>query len=426
MSSWRRIPPVVLVVAVASVLLRALEFVYVEADTEYYRAWIKLDLATSAQSFATVLLLAHAAGEVAARSTGQVRLGMRISMFGSLAVAASWIVVLALSVKDIPSTESGFMIEVYVYWVLQLAVVGGLVIAAGPSRGAVLACLALWLVVALPPHLAQKLDRWLDLGLAGSKLKVTLEVALRLGVIAVLFGLTPRREEAPAPAAAIAGFRRAANGLWLRVLAAAVALCVGFMAVASESIGLVKFSLFAGVVINLIGFAMFTYGALEAARSALSDMPRVALAIGGTATAWCAAVFVMRGPALYVLIAGDESGRTHDGTLYALETALGFAAAIGGAIVASAIAGFANRRGNLPLASRATSTTIAFVVLNLLSVAIGTWVIEKETSSGSLLTMTVTMLGCLLAAQVVLAKLCHAASEAIDTEASMPVARLVQ
>jgi hypothetical protein len=391
--------------------------------------WImKFYAASGAMALATTGVLAHAAGEMAARSTGRTRLGMRVAMFAYLAMVAHQIVMLVLHNKGIPSTQTGYLIDGYIYCIVPLASVVGLAIAAGPSRGVVLACLAVWLVTDLPPHLANAVFHELDLGPLGSQVKFLIESVLRYGAIIVLFAAAPVPEAAPAPEVAIGGFRRAANALWLHVIGAVVALSLGILIAGTRTAALIKFSLVAGAALNLAAFAMFAYGAFEAARSALRDVPRIALAIGGVASAWCAGVIAIRIPGLYQIVtdADGVGGRFERETLGALQTTLPIIAMLGGAIVAKAISQFATRRSDLRLAAQARFATVAFVLLSLASVAIQTWALDTVTATSSFLMLTVMLLGTLLAGQVVLAKLCSAASAAVESDVNLPAARVVE
>jgi hypothetical protein len=195
----------------------------------------------------------------------------------------------------------------------------------------------------------------------------------------------------------------------------------------SGGAGMMKLSLFGGLLVNLVSFVMFGLGAIGVARSAVDGVNRYTAAVAAAASLWCAGVMLEQLPRFYKILYSSDYGSWGGSSaehLTALSVALPVIGTLAGAVLAAVITGFARARNHEALTSSAGAAGVGYVLLMLASVGIQSFLLEKATSEGTLIGMMLVAAGCGLAAQVMLAKACRAASTSIDAEPGLPQARI--
>jgi hypothetical protein len=118
------------------------------------------------------------------------------------------------------------------------------------------------------------------------------------------------------------------------------------------------------------------------------------------------------------------AGNTQD-ILQALSLAVPLVALGAIAIIATAIAGFAARRGLDQLRAEAQGKGTAFVLLMLTSVGVQSWLLPDAGSVGSFGMFTLAASVAALVATVQMARLCALAADSLHAEAPLPRATVV-
>jgi hypothetical protein len=95
------------------------------------------------------------------------------------------------------------------------------------------------------------------------------------------------------------------------------------------------------------------------------------------------------------------------------------------AIVATAISGFAARRGLDQLRAEAQAKGTAFFVLVLLSIAVQSWLLPDAGSLGSFGMFTLAAAVAALVGTIQMARLCTLAADSLHTEPPLPKATVV-
>jgi hypothetical protein len=159
-------------------------------------------------------------------------------------------------------------------------------------------------------------------------------------------------------------------------------------------------------------------------------MPRWPLVASAAGTLWCLGVGIYQLPYTYRLLYGDHESYSFSGSdtqevLQALSVAVPLVALGAIAVIATAIGGFAARRGLDQLRAEAQGKGAAFVLLMLVNVAIQAWLLPSADSLGSFVTMTLGAATAALWATVQMARLCTLASDSLHAEPPLPKATLV-
>jgi FtsH-binding integral membrane protein len=95
------------------------------------------------------------------------------------------------------------------------------------------------------------------------------------------------------------------------------------------------------------------------------------------------------------------------------------------AIVATAISGFAARRGLDQLRAEAQGKSAAFVVLMLVALALQAWLIPTADSTSTFGVTTVAAMAALLVATAQMARLCTHTADLLHTEPPLPKATVL-
>jgi len=353
--------------------------------------------------------------ELVQRSAGRAAFGMRIAMYGSLGVIATWLANGALIAFDLMTIHSDFTLMRWAFWGVAAIAGAGFVIAAGIHRKVVIVLAVLWFVGEPPPVLQQAIAEWFA---PRWQLAWLLESTMHGWVLLALVAIVPRNEDTADATAAVVGLRRAANALWLRVMAAIAGVVVVLSATTAHSHGvtIAQLGLVTGAVVNLIAFVVFGIGIAGAARAALPDLPRIPFAIAAGAALWCGAVIINQLPWMYRLLVRDEFGGD---IANVLSTAMPIVATIGGAFTIGAITSCARRRGLHDLEQHASAANIGWMTLMSAGLVLA-WVAGEVYSGATLCLLAGSVCGVM--AQVVFAKLLGVASAALDQQVTLPPA----
>lgn len=397
---------------------------------------IALNLASSGM-FVVIYVLGIAGFlELAGRTTGRTRIGLRVVAAGfalGLADMGFWIVF--SYVQPHWSIEKIGLVQQWSWFVLNLLPVLGLVIATfdRDRRAAVIGLVVLLIADPLPP-LAQPMYGWLG---DSWKAMIGLENGLRLVEVILMFvlaRLVADGEPVRARDIASSGLRTIASALWLRVIAAVgvsgLTLMLMLGSSGEGSMGVLKLAMLSGAVINAISVAMMVRGALAASRGGVVDLPRTPLVLAAGGALWCLGVALHQLPFTYRMLYGDHDdfsfSGSHDTQDYAQALALTMPLVATGAIaaVAAGIAGFAGRRGLEQLRDEAQGKGAGFVGLMLASIAIQAWLLPKADTRASFAMMTIGAAVLALWATVLMARLCALAADSLHAEPGLPTATL--
>jgi hypothetical protein len=372
--------------------------------------------------------------ELARRTTGRESLGLRIAAGGyaiGLAIMAFWQGVVYFQPHWDSDTYD--VIGRWAWFVADVLPILGVAIACSQRhRTAALAGLGVLLVgVPLPP-LARSMYGWIGGWKAAIALQHTLHAGVTLAVL-VLAARLAGGESPRAPDAATAGLRTVAIALWLRVIAAVTVAGLTLLMVVGKagegSAGILKLAMMSGAIVSAISLILFARGALGAARSGIADLPRWPFVASAAGTLWCLGVGLYQLPYTYRMLYSSQyddafAGNTQD-ILQALSLAVPLVALGAIAIIATAIAGFAARRGLDQLRAEAQGKGTAFVLLMLTSVGVQSWLLPDAGSVGSFGMFTLAASVAALVATVQMARLCALAADSLHAEAPLPRATVV-
>jgi hypothetical protein len=301
------------------------------------------------------------------------------------------------------------------------------------KRGIGFGAIAITVLTLLPHPLRDKL--WRALHLDG-KLLFSIEMVLRLVRIALLALLVIRVAEGTQttaqPASAANGFRLAAKGLWIRVIAACVVVLFTLMMIAGKSGGSGSMSFFkmimmAQAIIAVIALSMTGLGALRAARSGVPELDPLVLTLGGGASLWAAGVSLAQLPMVYNAFYGgsDYGSRDLREMAEVLAVALPVTVILGVGMLATALSGFAGRRNNEELRTDAQGKGIGYVVLMLVAIAIQSWMLPKSSSAGNFAMLSLLAAGASLWGTIMMANLFGRGAESLEMEPGLPMASVV-
>ena len=418
----RQLPSFVWIAMIANIALHLANLLVVAADARLGWLGARVMVASNAMTIATMIVLGLAIAHLGRRLIGAAAIGARVATWAIAGSVALFVV--RQIYAAIHTSYDADVTEVlwYVRWVIGLTATIGLIIAANRSRGLMIAGGAIALVQDLPPivwekisHVTEPHSDWFSV--------------LNLGVVALgttgtmLLLYAAARTETPLPSLAIRGFRLASRGVWLRVIAAITGVCATFlMFSASHGSGkAIEVALVAALIVNMLSFAMFGIGAIQVACANLDGMPRFVLGAAGVLALWCCGVMSMQPAALYRAM--NDRGFLDSDFFDALSIAQPLIATLSAALLAGGIAVFASARGDSGgLGRQARSAGVVFVCLMLFSLLAQYGLIRGASSMGGAAMVMLLAAVCGLIAQVALAQLCTAASNAIDSEPVIPTA----
>jgi hypothetical protein len=273
----------------------------------------------------------------------------------------------------------------------------------------------LWLVGQPPPIVQVAVRNWFG----HWELPWLLESIIRGWVLLALVAIVPRNEETADASVAAVGFRRAANALWLRAMAAIAGVFVVVLSTSAHTDGatLGKLGLLTGSVVSLIAFVVFGVGIAGVARAALPDLPRYPLAIAAAAALWCSGVVLAQLPWGYRALVNPDDFGGELATL--LSSTVPVIATVAGTFAIIAISSFARRRRLHDLEQHASAAVISWLVLMIAGLALAG--VASASRSGAMLCLLAGSV-CAVMAQVVFAKLLGVAAASVNQQVGLPAA----
>lgn len=431
-SGWRAVPAPLLVSLAVWCAYMAVRVVILHSVSFERGFSAKLQLTGEGLGFACTILALVGTVELMNRATGAVRTMLKLAAIGvALALAVDVLAGFIQFSKEPWKHEWVYKAYSYGSFAAWGAFAVGLTLAASPAKRAFgFAAIAITVLVALPMPLDEKL--WHAIGLEGKTLH-TVHLLLRcvqlalLALAAVAAASSSSGETTPQPATAAEGLRSAATGLWIRVIAVVVVALFMMMVMTSRGAGkgtlsFLKLLMIGQPIFNIIALTITGLGALRAARSGLSDLQPYVLAIGGGASLWGAGVYLAQTPWTYRALYGRDSdyGGFGGGSSFeqewmtALAVALPLVIAIGTGMLATALSGFAARRGDEDLRTEAQGKGIGYVVLMVVAVAVSAWMLPKAQSAGSAAMLLILAAIASLWATIMMAKLLRRGADAVE------------
>jgi hypothetical protein len=426
---YKALPPVLLGAIALTFVAAAVElaWMFVAPSFESSTKWM---LTLRGLHTAADLLAIAGCLELADRLAGNARRAVHAAALAIAAGLVMWIVWDWIFV--LREHYERTLADKMLHWVdvaIRLAPAVALAIAAWPRRAFAITGLVLGVLPAIANIFQESIFEAFGEG-HGYRVFFALSMLMDVASFTVLAIGAARGTTSPDTRRAAAGFLRIGGALRVRVMAALVGSGIGLLVALGShggegSIGIMKLAMIGGLAINIVADVMLVFGAALAARAALPVLPRWPLVAAGACVAWSAGVMLDKLPHVYRLLYGDHSGT--DGFEYmAMFGALVPLLELGGiALVAATIGAFANRRDDQELATHASGKGVGFVVLMLAGIAITTWLIPEAKSESGLLVMMLCALTAMLAAMILMARLCKLAAEAVDREPGLPAARVV-
>jgi hypothetical protein len=272
--------------------------------------------------------------------------GLKLAALGqgvSLAMHVSWQIVLYVALKR--DADSLFEWFNYLWAAVAMITVVGMAIAA---RNALI---AVWIALASAaiyiPLVVHHVPIYEDLG---HKLQAVLSMGaelLGLGAWFVVVYLAGGEAtgQMPRPGDAAAALRRAGLGQWLMVGGIAAMLLAAFAAMGHDPSfrTWAVLSLFSQVLV-IVALGLFAWGCVDAATTAVEDLPAWILVLAAAAATWCAGAELVRLTPLLANALHDDWGG--DNVSDTLDRTRHIVAAIAVAVSLFALAGFRARRGH--------------------------------------------------------------------------------
>ncbi len=429
-SGWRALPPVMLgaIALSCAAMLAELAWMFVEPSLVSSTKW---SLTLRGLHTAADLLAIAGCVELGDRLAGTARRAMRAAALAIAAGMVMWMVWdWTFALRD-PYERPLF--DKVLHWVglaLRLVPPVALAVAAWPRRALAITGLVLSAVPVAADIFQESLVKALGDGATGFRVFFAVTMLLDVASFTVLAIGAARGATAPDMRRAVVGLTRVGGALRVRVAAALVGSGIGLLvAIGSHggegSVGLMKLGMIGGLAINIVADVLLVLGAAVAARAALPVLPRWPLVAAGACVAWSAGVMLDKLPQVYQLLYGHHQGSEELESLTVFSTLVPLIELTGVALVAAAISAFANRRGDQELATHASGKGVGFVVLMLAATGITSWLIPEAKSESGLLVMMLCALAAMLAAMIMMARLCKLAADSVDREPGLPSARVV-
>lgn len=394
----------------------------------------RLHMTSAGISVACTLLALLGTLELMKRSAGSTRTMLKVAMMGMAVDISTNVLVTVVQFSKNPWDHKWvYEVSGYVGIVAWLMFAVGITLATPAARRmSGFVAVALTAVVLAPRGISETL--WGVTGLEGKAL-YTVEMLVRLGQIVVLvLAVTKVSDGTPTvsqPAQAAEAFRTAGRGLWLRVIAACVVMMFTLMMIAGKGHGSVPFFkliMMGQALVTVIALLMTGLGALRAARSGVPGLEPITLALGGGASLWAAGVSLAQVPLVYKAFYADSDGYGRSemqDLMSVLSVALPIVVILGVGLLATALSGFAARRGNEELRAEAQGKGIGYVVLLLVAIAIQTWMVPMSRSLGNFAMLSLLSAGASLWGTIMMAKLFGRAAEILESEPGLPQASVV-
>jgi hypothetical protein len=428
----RKLPPVY-PIAFATWLV-SLVVTFVQSFQGFEQRSDRMGLVGIGAHFAGNALLVAGAFELSRRVAGRARQALRVAGWVSLAFILAAMVMrwTAAFLRGEHSLSTFYEVWGNIAAALEVATVIALAVAAWSQRSLAIGGLAVCVVAIAANRIAGPLSNWLDWGRGGFYRVYALASLVDLaGTSALVLGAARTAAAvSPEPPRATRGLSRVAGALYMRV----VAMCVGTGLTVLFVVGMshrgdsvesfLKLGVFSGAAVALLSQAWLSIGVIDAASAAVGELAPWSLGIAAALALWCTGVMNFQLPEMYATLYGKYGSFGGD-MAQALATALPLVATVSLAIVAATIGAFATRRSLEELRVHASGKGIGFVVLTLVGIAITGWGIPKAESLSSFVVMSLGAIGAMLAASLLMARLCKLAASAVDSEPGLPTAKIV-
>ena len=263
----KRKVPAILVAAFALDILFSLANVIIQLASSAVPDWEHVDrwrLVENGAWIMTLSLMAVGLRDLADRVWGGANRMARAGSVFVLLLLATEVAITLIAAADLTHSRTFWDIQGYVFWAESTALIVVLFLA-GDRKGLAIAGLALAFIVRMPQFVTNPVYEALSLGYRGSMafhsvLSLVHSLGTLMLVMAIAVGVP-----AHLPQRAASGFRRAASGFTLRLVAAAVSILLVMLAIGANGEGLVKLALLGGLFINMLASAL-TNGSLGAPR----------------------------------------------------------------------------------------------------------------------------------------------------------------
>lgn len=433
-TGWRALPPALLL-AFAIPIAWGLTYVIIRYGATLERGYSpRLIFASEGIGFACLVLAIAGLYELSRRVTGSAATGIKLALAG-VSVALGTDILASLVQFTAKPYEHEIVYKLY-GWLSPLAwllvPIGATLALPAHKRWlgivATIVCFVSWPV----PPVYEKMFGWLD---RADNSTFVIEGGMRIVryvlLLATFFGVAIG-DAVEDRYKASNGYRLAGKALWLRVISAVFVVLITLMMIGSRGtggIGLFKFAMMGQGLVGTLSLLLVGLGALAAARSAVPGLSPTTLAIGAAGSLWAAGVSLAQLPYLYRMFYRDGGGGfSRSETMewaQALSLAVPLIVIVSVGLIAGAIVGVAQRRGDSTLGNDAQSKGLAFVALMFVAVAIQTWVLPESKSMGNFAALSLLAAGAGLAATVMVAKLFERAAVTIESEPGLPSASIV-
>ncbi len=436
-SGWRTTPPALLVGFAAWIAFSITRIVFIYRDTRDMVSILRFNMIAEGIGFACGALTMLGAIELMNRATPETRNKLKLAALGAgIAFAADTALVLVQFTKD-PWDHKTVMTLFQLVMLVSLSMFAAGVTFALPPKARIFGfvALALTIVLWLPEQVSTKL--WAAI-VSDGKTEYTIHTLLnvvRLALLGYAVTLLPLHEAQSKPHEAAEGLRGVARGLFIRVIVALmVAVFVVMMSMgrgAGEgAASFFKLLMMTQVVLGVVALAISGFGALRAARSGLHGLSPWTLAIGGGASLWATGVTLAQVPFIYKIFYGGRDSSYYSGSemrelTEALSIAMPVIVIVGIGVIATAVAGYAARRGNEDLRSDAQGKGLGYVVLTLAAIAIMAYMLPKARKAESGAFLMLLAAGASLWGTIMVAKLFQRAADIFDIEPGLPPASIV-
>jgi hypothetical protein len=405
-------------------------------DTRDMVSILRFNMIAEGIGFACGALLMLGAIELMNRATPENRNKLKLAALGAgIAFAADTALVLLQFTKD-PWDHKTVMTLFQLVMLVSLSMFAAGVTFALPPKARVFGfiALALTIVIWLPEQVSSKL--WAAI-VSDGKTEYAIHTvlnAVRLALLGYAVTLLPLHDPQSKPHEAAEGLRSVARGLFIRVIVALmVAVFVVMMSMgrgAGEgAVSFFKLLMMTQVILGVVALAISGFGALRAARSGLHDLAPWTLTLGGGASLWATGVTLAQVPLIYKIFYGGRDGYLSGGEMRDMTEALSIAmpviVIVGVGVIATAVVGYAARRGNESLRSDAQGKGLGYVVLTLAAIAIMAYMIPKARKAESGAFLMLLAAGASLWGTIMIAKLFQRAADIFDTEPGLPPATIV-
>jgi hypothetical protein len=429
----KKLPPTLLL-ALAVEIIATSTFVVWRVTHSLLTDIVSLSMAWEGASLVTYVLAIAGLLEMARRTTGRESLGLRISAAGfgvGIVIMGFWQAVVFVQPQWDGSTFQ--LLSQWGVFAANAAPLAGLIIATSlRHRTAALVGAGVLVVAAPVPPLARIIYGWIT----SWQTSIVVEHSLHAGVVVTMLVLAARVAGGDAPRdpdAATLGLRTIGTAIWLRIIGALTLAGLTVMLLlgrASDgSAGILKLATMSYAVVGIIAMIMLARGALGAVRSGIADLPRAPFVASAAGTLWCLGIALYKLPYEYRALYGSHDAyglATHtEDVPQALSVAMPLVSLAAIAIVATAISGFAARRGLDQLRAEAQGKGTAFVVLMLVSIAVQSWLLPDAGSLGSFAMFTLAAAVAALVATVQMARLCTLAADSLHAEPPLPKATVL-